>query len=88
MVEPAASTEIYMPLLDEGVDVWRPVRAQHVSDDVYRITGEAPDAEDERWQFPPGALVRCRDQMLSGGTCVVAYEAVSERGSRDATPTI
>jgi len=77
MVEPAASIEIYMLLLDEGVDVWRPVRAQHVAGDVYRIIEEAPDPEDEHWQFPPGALVRCRRQMLSGGACLVAYEAVS-----------
>ncbi len=75
-------------MLDEGVDVWRPVRAQHVSDDVYRITGEAPDPEDEHWKLPPGALVRCREQMLSGGIRLVAFEAVSDRGSRDATPTI
>jgi hypothetical protein len=77
MVEPAASTKIFMPLLDEGVDVWRPVRAQPVSGDVYRIIGEAPDPEDEQWQFLPGTLVRCREQMLSGGACLVAYEAIS-----------
>jgi hypothetical protein len=33
-------TEIYMALLDEGVDVWRPVLAERLHDDVYRIVDQ------------------------------------------------
>jgi hypothetical protein len=50
---------IYVALLDEGVDVWRPVRAEHVRADVYRIADQTYEAETERWEFVPGDLVRC-----------------------------
>jgi hypothetical protein len=36
---------VYIALLDEGVDVWRPVNAEHVGGDLYRLTGEIPDGE-------------------------------------------
>lgn len=74
MVKPASAT-IYVYLLDEGTDCWRPVSAEHIRDDVYRILGQPPDPEDEKWEHLPGALVRCRQQRLSGGDCLVAYEA-------------
>jgi hypothetical protein len=77
MVKPPESTTVYVSLLDEGVDVWRPVSAEHIGDDVYRIAGEPPDPEDEKWQFLPGQHVRCRLQHLSEGEFLVAYEAVS-----------
>jgi len=71
---PAAhATTIHVPLVDEGTHVWRPASAEHIKDDVYCIVGEQP--ADEKWQFAPGQLVRCRQQKLSGGTVVVAYEA-------------
>jgi hypothetical protein len=76
MVMPASMT-IYVYLLDEGTDCWRPVSAEHIRDDVYRIVGEPPDPEDEKWEYLPGAVVRCRQQRLSGGDCLVAYEAVN-----------
>jgi hypothetical protein len=76
MVNPAQITTVFVSLLDEGVDVWRPVSAEHIRDDIYRIVGEPPDPEDEKWEFLPGELVRCRQQALSGGSSLVAYEAV------------
>ncbi len=30
-------TQIYVRLVNEGVDVWRPVRAIRLRDDIYRI---------------------------------------------------
>jgi len=33
---------IYVALLDEGVDVWRPVDAEHVAGDLYRLRGPCP----------------------------------------------
>lgn len=74
MVMPVTTT-IHVYLLDEGTDCWRPVSAEHIRDDVYRIVGEPPDPEDEKWEYLPGAFVRCRQQTLSGGDCLVAYEA-------------
>ncbi len=46
---------IFVRLLDEGVEVWRPVEAQRVGEDVYRIIMDQPyDREIETWQFEPG----------------------------------
>ena len=40
MVKPALTTTVYVSLLGEGVDVWRPVSAEHIREDIYRIVGE------------------------------------------------
>jgi hypothetical protein len=57
---------VYIPLLDEGTAVWRPVAAEPVGPGLFRIVG--PVAEDESWQFSPGELVRCRERVFSDGT--------------------
>ena len=77
MVKPVQTTTVYVSLLDEGVDVWRPVSAEHIKDDVYRIVGNPPDPEDEKWEFLPGQLVRCRMQQLFEGEFLVAHQAVN-----------
>lgn len=48
-------TTIYMPLLNEGTDVWRPVNAEDLGGGPYRIAEEASD--DEEWAFASGATV-------------------------------
>ena len=77
MVKPTQATTVYVFLPGEAVDVWRPVSAEHIRDDVYHLLGEAPDPEIEKWEFPPGQLVRCRLRQLSDGEFLVAYEAAS-----------
>lgn len=69
--------QIYVYLLEEGTDVWRPVQAAHVRDDVYRIVSPNPDPEDEKWQFACGELVRCKEQLSREvGVHLLAYERV------------
>ena len=68
---------IYVELLDEGVDVWRPVEAEPVMGGLYRVIGPVP--EDETWTFWPGSIVRCETRTLSGDfgqseQCLVAVE--------------
>jgi hypothetical protein len=48
---------VYVELLDEGVDVWRPVEAEREDDGVVRLHSDAP--EGETWAFPPGSRVQC-----------------------------
>lgn len=68
-------TEIYMALLGEAVEVYRPVRAIHQHGDGYMIIGQNFDSEDEQWQFSTGEAVRCRDHTFSDGqTGLLAYE--------------
>jgi hypothetical protein len=52
-------TEIFVNLLDEQVDVRRPVQAERLHDDVYRIADQPYDREVETWQFEPGDEVVC-----------------------------
>ena len=66
---------VYMPA--EAVDVWRPVAAEHLGGDLYRIVDTPPLGEV--WQFNQGDIVRCRARRLSGDggrltDCLVAFE--------------
>ncbi len=68
------ASQIYVALLDEGVDVWRPVQAVCEHGDCYRIISSNPDPEDESWQFLEGDVVRCRSRTFTGGEIgLVAY---------------
>ncbi len=51
--------EIYVYLLDENVDVWRPVKARKIEQGVYRISEQAYDPDVEKWEFQPGETVIC-----------------------------
>lgn len=66
---------IYVYLLNEGTDAWRPIEAEPLGDDRYRIISVNPDPEDEHWQFRTGDIVRCAERLLSGGQALVAYVA-------------
>jgi hypothetical protein len=67
-----AEQTIYVELLDEGIDVWRPVQSEQQSDGTFRLPDHAP--EGERWRFPPGTRVRCEWQHLSDGPALVAAQ--------------
>jgi hypothetical protein len=69
--------QIYVALLDEGVDVWRPVEAEHLHDDVYLIVSQSYDREIERWQFEPGDCVRVRVVDSSDGRVLAACAKAS-----------
>ncbi len=57
--------KIYVALLNEGVDVWRPMRAEHLGGNVYRIVAQPYNREIESWQFEPGDEVVC--EMIESG---------------------
>ena len=66
--------EIYVRLLGEAVDVWRPVQAEHLLDDIYLIADQLYDRESETWQFVPGEKVVCRLIPSAGGSMIAATE--------------
>jgi hypothetical protein len=73
-VPSVATRTVYVELVDEGVNVWRPVEA--VEDgDGFVLPMSAPDGE--RWRFPPGSRVRCELRELSDGEALVAVRVVS-----------
>jgi hypothetical protein len=73
---------IYIPLLDEGTNVWRPVEAQKVGPDTYLIpTGLDPKANGEEWEFPPGSTVVCQPRKTADGTILAAVR-LADRGRK------
>jgi hypothetical protein len=75
---------IYVQLLGEAVDVWRPVQAEPVGDDTFRVDSTCPP--DERWAVEPtvGDTVRCQQRTLSGGLAwvIMSIEPVSTNDDR------
>jgi len=67
--------QVFVALLDEGVECWRPVEAQHMVADQYLLSG--PIADGEVWEFRPGETVRCRERTFQDGTTgLVAFARV------------
>jgi hypothetical protein len=64
--------QIYVALVGEGVDVWRPVQAVRLCDNVYRILDQYYDSDIETWEFTPGEEVFCELIDSSGGKIMVA----------------
>jgi hypothetical protein len=65
--------EVYVRLLGEGVDVWRPTPARYIDGVHYVLL--APDDYDsisETWEFPPGSRVRVEMRELDSGPVMVA----------------
>lgn len=70
-------TTIYVRLLDEGIEVFRPVKASHVKEKLYRILDEGFDPESEIWEFLPETIVQT--ELLEndkGGKFLAALKAV------------
>jgi hypothetical protein len=63
---------VYVALLNEGVNVWRPVQARPVGRSDFRLVGVEDDVSDESWQFPPGAIVKCEMRRFSEGNSGLA----------------
>ena len=69
---------VYVYLLNEGSDVWRPVPAEKVDELIYLLGGtDLYDPDDEEWEFLPGSYVRVAEQQLNDSLCLVAVERVS-----------
>lgn len=57
--------QIYVRLLNEGTEVYRPVEVESIDGKSFRICGTEPP--DEEWEFPPGSLVRVVNTKASSG---------------------
>lgn len=59
---------VYVRLLDEGTDVWRPVRATALPDGIFQLAEpDGYDFEAEIWEFPPRAKVKCVPKKFGDG---------------------
>ena len=64
---------IYVRLLDEELDVWRPVKARRIND-AYQILDYDYDADVETWEFTPGQIVLVEKD--SEGGCLKAIRSI------------
>lgn len=65
--------EIYVSVLDkEGMRVWRPVKAEHLHDNVYRIVTRPHDRTTESCPFKPGDTVLCETVESENGAILAA----------------
>jgi hypothetical protein len=69
---------IMMPLLEEGVDVWRPVQAEVLPNGLYRIVSENDSPDDEHWAFKAGAIVGCEERQFDGEQALVAMPLLGD----------
>jgi hypothetical protein len=67
--------QIYMPLLNEGTDVLRPVVAYDMGNGKYKIVGTEqglnPEDLDEEWLFPIGSCVTCKSGYRSSSEMLI-----------------
>jgi len=56
-------TVIYMPLVGEGTDCWRSVRALRIANDIFEVIEHIPSGES--WKFAPFSRVRCRNRIFT-----------------------
>ena len=67
---------IYIRLLDEGTEVFRPTEALDLGDGLFRVLPTADyDSEDETWEFPPGSVVRSKRRRDNSGEYLLAVRA-------------
>lgn len=77
---------IYVPLLNEGVEVWRPVEARRLSADTYLILDQEYDRDLETWAFEPGIVVKAQARKQNGREIVIATEVA--RATMPAAPRV
>jgi hypothetical protein len=59
-------TTVYVALLDEGTAVWRPVAAEQIGPNRFRLVRSVPD--DESTEFHSGEIVRCEERAFQDGS--------------------
>jgi hypothetical protein len=81
MTKLESTNTIYVRLLNEEVDVWRPVTAEALGGERYRIISENTDPEDEKWEFETGNVVHCVEKKLMDGTKSISRLVAISKGS-------
>jgi hypothetical protein len=68
---------IFVKLLNEGTEVYRPVLSRIIKGNVYEVGGfEIHNVEDETWEFLPGTHVFVEEKKLQEGLCLVATKRI------------
>jgi hypothetical protein len=71
-------TIVYVKLLDEGVNVYKPVPAKKINKNTYKLEGmNIYDPLDEKWKFPPESYAEAIEQCLDNENVLVAINLAS-----------
>ena len=69
--------QIYVLLLNEESEVWRPVEALKLGKNFCQIISPNPEPDVEKWQFNKGDKVLCSQKTFSDGKSgVIAIKKV------------
>jgi len=64
---------IFIELLNEGANVWRPMEAKKIKENIYEIKfPPSHDPEDEELKYKVGETVICERQNRNGEFVLVA----------------
>ena len=60
----ASDKEIFIKILNEDIDVWRPVKAVQIAQYIFKITDTTKFKSelDEILEFKQGDIVKCREK--------------------------
>lgn len=65
---------IFVKLLNEGIDVWKPVEVEEINGH-YKILSKNIDPDNEIWEFNQGDIVKVKSHKFSNGTKgLIAYQ--------------
>jgi hypothetical protein len=68
---------ILVRLLNENVDVWRPVQAVSLGNNIFHIIEQLYERSHEHWQFEPMTTVECKETRYDNGMQLVAFRRVN-----------
>jgi hypothetical protein len=71
------TTTIFVRLLNEGTDVWRPVNAIQNDSNRFVIVSENPHPEDETREFVQGQKVKCKEAFSQEGDVILVAVALA-----------
>jgi hypothetical protein len=67
--------EVHVVLLDEGSPTLRVIQALDLGHEKYKLLAINYDPDDEKWQFPPESVVKCKKTKdYRGNDILLAYE--------------
>jgi hypothetical protein len=70
--------QIYIRLMGEKMDVWRPVEASRMGKNTYKIISPNPEPDIEKWEFKKGEIVKGKKKVFSDGhTGTIAVKKIS-----------
>ncbi len=71
------SETVYIKVLNERTEVWRPVECINQDDFIFLIPNDTKVPDTETWQFQPGARIQCGvRELTSNRKIIVAYSLV------------